>query len=146
MIAAILLALAGQAAMTPAERESVRRDLKEVIAKMGQSVERQSDAIGARLAAHRVYEECVRQKVRKLVSSPEHADILADSAMFFCQVEEDNLRSRAFDQSTERDFAKQHEQVDAWMKEWNRQIRIEATSIVLSLRVGIPMPTRSDVD
>jgi hypothetical protein len=126
--------------LNEAERAAQRGDEVTARRKLDEAkplIDRQTEALRSRLAAHELWDECVKRNASRVASQNEKADVLADAVLGICLESETTVRTRQTD--VDRDVqnlegAALNDEVDKDMARWRDIQRRTALGIIVTAR------------
>jgi uncharacterized protein YbcC (UPF0753/DUF2309 family) len=102
-------------------------------------INQHTEALRSRLAAHVVWDECVKTNASRVALQNEKADVLADAVLGICLEQETTVRTRQTDVDRYVDNlegAALNEQVDKDIAKWRDIQRQTALGIIVNARSG----------
>jgi|SRR5579884_995915 len=102
-------------------------------------IDQQTEALRSRLAAHELWDECIKTNAARVASQNEKADVLADAVLGICLEQETTVRTRQTDVDRYIDNlegAALTDEVDKDMAKWRDIQRQTALGIIVSARSG----------
>lgn len=101
-------------------------------------VEKQTEALRARLAAHVTFDNCVMDYTTQFLETGEQAGIIADAAAGACEIESSSLSQRTYEQAIAFNERNPVEYRDELMANWKSGIRQRALACILQQRASPP--------
>ena len=106
-----------------------------LIRRADEAIDRDTNALRDRLAAHRLWDECVRLNAVRVSALSEGADALADSVLGMCSDQESTVFVRAGKTISDQTGAEKAATLNRMMEDWRSRQRREALAIIVRSRL-----------